>query len=184
MMDRTELHRKIRALRQKTVENGCTEAEAMAAAEKVAELLDAHTIRPEEMDIERETYESSAGVRSIRSRLWPLIAYCTSTVSVVCGRSVDFLGIDPWPTVAIYLMDVCNTAIDREIELFKRRRSEVAHQRAVTFANDHLPNTPVRHGNRKTRFSAAAWQGRKAGHRMNIGHGIDGADERREIASR
>lgn len=38
-MNRDAISRRIRALRAKTVENGCTEAEALAAAELLADLL-------------------------------------------------------------------------------------------------------------------------------------------------
>ena len=42
--DIDRLKARIQALRAKTVENGCTEQEALAAAAKVADLLDQHDL--------------------------------------------------------------------------------------------------------------------------------------------
>lgn len=39
MSNKTDYIRRIRSLLEKTVENGCTEAEAMLAAEKAADLM-------------------------------------------------------------------------------------------------------------------------------------------------
>ena len=44
MNERSKIAARIRALLAKTVENGCTEAEALSAAAKVAELLDRHDL--------------------------------------------------------------------------------------------------------------------------------------------
>ena len=50
----TELSRvkaRIKALAEKTVSNGCTESEAMAAAEMVGRLLERYALSMEEIDI-------------------------------------------------------------------------------------------------------------------------------------
>jgi hypothetical protein len=58
------LKSRIEALRAKTVDNGCTESEALAAAEKVAELLDRHNLSLSDVEIrssecDRRTVETS-----------------------------------------------------------------------------------------------------------------------------
>ncbi|MBV8869700.1 MAG: DUF2786 domain-containing protein [Acetobacteraceae bacterium] len=60
---------RIQALRAKTVEQGCTEQEALAAAEKVAELLDRYGLSLSELDLKRQACEGprsrpSAGARA------------------------------------------------------------------------------------------------------------------------
>ena len=53
----TELSRvkaRIKALADKTVSNGCTEAEAMAAAEMVGRLLERYALSMEEIDVREE----------------------------------------------------------------------------------------------------------------------------------
>ena len=49
-----KLKLRIQALRAKTQDNGCTEAEAMMAAAKVAELLDRHDLSLSDVEL-RET---------------------------------------------------------------------------------------------------------------------------------
>ena len=54
MSQTTELTRvkaRIKALAEKTVSNGCTEAEAMAAAEMVGRLLERYALSMEEIDV-------------------------------------------------------------------------------------------------------------------------------------
>ena len=54
MNQTTELTRvkaRIKALAEKTVSNGCTEAEAMAAAEMVGRLLERYALSMEEIDV-------------------------------------------------------------------------------------------------------------------------------------
>ncbi|TAJ39849.1 MAG: DUF2786 domain-containing protein, partial [Reyranella sp.] len=63
MSDLDSLLKRLQALRAKTVENGCTEGEALAAAEKVAELLDRHDLSLSDLEIraapcERRVYET------------------------------------------------------------------------------------------------------------------------------
>ena len=58
-----KLRMRIRGLRAKTIDNGCTEGEALAAAAKVAELLDRHDLSLTDVEIreapcERRVYET------------------------------------------------------------------------------------------------------------------------------
>ena len=61
----------IQALRAKTVERGCTEQEAMAAAEKVAELLDRHGLSLGELDFRAQSCEG-IGIQTNRRRRAPI----------------------------------------------------------------------------------------------------------------
>ena len=49
--ERDRLRSRIAALAAKTIANGCTEAEALAAAAKVAELLDRHALSMSDVEI-------------------------------------------------------------------------------------------------------------------------------------
>ncbi len=62
---------RIQALRAKTVEQGCTEQEALAAAEKVAELLDRYGLSLSEFDLRQQSCEGLA-VETDRKRAGPL----------------------------------------------------------------------------------------------------------------
>jgi hypothetical protein len=52
--ERERVKARIRALAEKTVSNGCTEAEAMAAAEMVGRLLERYALTMEEIDVRAE----------------------------------------------------------------------------------------------------------------------------------
>ena len=62
---------RIQALRAKTVEQGCTEQEALAAAAKVAELLDRYGLSLSELDLQRQACEG-APVETTRKRAAPV----------------------------------------------------------------------------------------------------------------
>jgi hypothetical protein len=54
-----DLVKKLRSLQDKTIANGCTEAEALQAAEKVAELLDKYGLSVEQLKLETAKEECS-----------------------------------------------------------------------------------------------------------------------------
>ena len=55
--ERDRLKARIAALLAKTVENGCTEGEALSAAAKVAELLDRHALSLSDVEIRESPCE-------------------------------------------------------------------------------------------------------------------------------
>ncbi|MCB1463234.1 MAG: DUF2786 domain-containing protein [Nitratireductor sp.] len=126
-----------------TAARGCTEAEALAAAEKAAQLMRDHGISETDIKIEEASSRSRQGGRGQKARLWPVIAHCTNTASIVVrsrfGNDVTFVGREPGPEIAVYLRDVCERAIDRELARFKttpayRRKRSVAVKRQVAAA--------------------------------------------------
>ena len=69
--DLDRLVQRIQALRAKTVDQGCTEQEALAAAEKVAELLDRHGLSLSELELRRQACEG-IGIDTGRRRTGPI----------------------------------------------------------------------------------------------------------------
>ncbi|MGC9271693.1 DUF2786 domain-containing protein [Acidiphilium sp.] len=65
------LVQRIQGLRAKTVEQGCTEQEAMAAAEKVAELLDRYGLSLSELEFQAQPCEG-IGIQTDRRRMGPI----------------------------------------------------------------------------------------------------------------
>src|SRR3712207_9512789 len=65
------LVQRIQAWRAKTVEQGCTEQEALAAAEKVAELLDRHGLSLSELELRQQPCEG-IGIDTGRRRTGPI----------------------------------------------------------------------------------------------------------------
>jgi hypothetical protein len=113
----------IRALRAKTVENGCTEAEAIAAAEKLATLLAKHNMTVDEAELRespfaqhQERHEDEVG-----ARLWKVadgIAHLTGarywTGSVGAAPEINFFGFEHEVEIARYLLDICARAMRQE----------------------------------------------------------------------
>src|SRR6202521_4403947 len=127
--DLDRLVQRIRALRAKTVEQGCTEQEALAAAEKVAELLDRHGLSLSELDLRRQSCEG-IGVETDRKRRGP-IDDCMGTIAaffdcrVWCETSEDatlryiFFGLPADVQAAVYLHDLIALAFATETAAFQ-----------------------------------------------------------------
>lgn len=140
-MTKDTILRRLRALRAMTTANGCTEAEAMAAAEKAAAIMRDAGLSEEDLEISEVGSRVRGKGRAISSKLWPVIAYCTNTKSIVVtssgGSACVFLGREPGPEIADYLRDLCDRAIKREVATFKattwyrRRRSLATKRQAV-----------------------------------------------------
>ena len=121
---------RIRGLRAKTVEQGCTEQEAMAAAEKVAELLDRYGLSLSELDLRKQKCEG-IGVETGRKRRGP-IDDCIGTVAAFFECKVwaetnhdgtiryIFFGMPGDVQASAYLYDLIVQAFASETAVFQR----------------------------------------------------------------
>jgi hypothetical protein len=124
----TRVKARIKALAEKTVSNGCTEAEAMAAAEMVGRLLERYALSMEEIDV-REAHcvrvEVPIGGRQRRP-----IDGCVTSIARFCdckvwiSRDSDvpsyvFFGFESDTTLASYLYSLINHAMWTELESFR-----------------------------------------------------------------
>lgn len=123
--DREKLAARIRALRAKTVENGCTEGEAMAAAEKLAQLLADHNMTLDEADLRASPFErhDHTGTGAVGLKLWKVataIAELTNTRTWRGGEAAagcnTFLGLAHEVDVAAYLLAICERAMRTEVQ--------------------------------------------------------------------
>ena len=145
-----KLRTRVQGLRAKTIDNGCTEGEALAAAAKVAELLDRHDLSLSDVEIreapcERREYETH------RKKRIPLDD-CIGAIAVFCdcrvwreknpageGRYV-FFGLRSDVEVAHYLTEVIDTAVRSELGRYKtssdyqRFRHQERHLANASFA--------------------------------------------------
>src|SRR5262249_35024694 len=85
----TELSRvkaRIKALAEKTISNGCTEAEAMAAAEMVGRLLERYALSMDEIDIREERcVQLAVPIGGLRRRP---IDGCVTSIARFCDCKV------------------------------------------------------------------------------------------------
>ena len=127
--DLDRLVQRIRGLREKTVEQGCTEQEALAAAEKVAELLDRHGLSLSELDLRKQNCEG-IGVDTNRKRRGP-IDDCMGTIATffdcrVWGETSEngllryiFFGLPADVQAAVYLHDLIALVFTTETATFQ-----------------------------------------------------------------
>lgn len=143
MQPKDSIKHKIAALLKLTTASGCTEAEALAAAEKAAALMRDHGLSEADITIGQASVGAATKGRSARDELWQIVAYCTNTaptfvhVSGQRGAELVFVGRDPGPQIAAYLFAVLNRALDTGIAEFKaaafyrRRRTDATRRAAV-----------------------------------------------------
>lgn len=123
------LKTRIQALREKTVTNGCTESEALAAAQKVAELLDRHNLSLSDVDLRKSDCETRSIDTARKTRI-PL-DYCISAIAAFCDckawqekdqhgyNRFVFFGLRQDVEVAHYLADMIDVAILTEQAHYK-----------------------------------------------------------------
>ncbi|MGQ0446470.1 MAG: DUF2786 domain-containing protein [Beijerinckiaceae bacterium] len=120
---------RIRALRAKTVDQGCTEQEALASANKVAELLDRHGLSLSEIEFRRQACEGF-GIDTGRRRRGAFDA-CVPSIAVFCdckawGETTQagsvrhvFFGLPADVEAARFLYDLIGVTFDTETARFK-----------------------------------------------------------------
>ncbi|WOF75331.1 DUF2786 domain-containing protein [Parvibaculaceae bacterium PLY_AMNH_Bact1] len=167
MIDQTQLGRlrtRIEALRKMTVANGCTEAEAIAAAEKAAELLTRSGWSDDDLEAgdfdcweERMTKRSplediwSATARFADCMLWFKTDACGKRYIVYFGRRQDLL-------VAQYVHEVLQGATKRAVKEFRatdtyrRRRTAKTKAHAVRAFQEGFAASVVR------KLNAGLWR--------------------------
>ena len=128
-VDLDKLRARIQALRSKTIENGCTEDEALSAATKVADLLDRHDLSLTDIETRDEQCERVAFVASRKKRI-PLEG-CIGAITAFCDcrawrektamgelRYV-FFGLPADATAALYLTELVDAAVRAELGRYK-----------------------------------------------------------------
>ena len=136
--DLDKLKGRLQALRAKTTANGCTEEEALAAAAKVAQLLDQHDLSLSDLEIRQELCEKSA-IDTRRKQRQPISA-CVPAIAEYCdckvwlekddsGIRYVFFGLRPSIEMAHYVYDVIMSAMRGGWEDYVRSQRLIRHRR-------------------------------------------------------
>jgi hypothetical protein len=145
-----KLRTRIQGLRAKTIANGCTEGEALAAAAKVAELLDRYDLSLTDVEIreapcERRVYETPNKKRiPLDDCIGAIAGFCDCRV----WREKDaagevryvFFGLSADIEVAHYLTQLVDTAVRSELGRYKNSpeyrqfRHQERHMANASFA--------------------------------------------------
>lgn len=124
-MDKKTILKKLKAFSQRTVENGCTEAEALAAAEAMQGLQEKYNLTLTELDIEQTEYveeKFSLGKKRrhpVWCALYGLQKFCEVRI-IGNGGNVMIFGERHKVDAATYLISVMQSAMELE---FLRYRS-------------------------------------------------------------
>jgi len=123
---------RIRGLRAKTIDNGCTEGEALAAAAKVAELLDRHDLSLSDLEIreapcERRVFETHRKKRiPLDECVGAIAAFCDCRVwrekNAAGEACYVFFGLPADVEVAHYLTELIDVAVRTELGRYKTSR--------------------------------------------------------------
>jgi len=123
------LKTRIQGLRAKTIANGCTEAEAMLAAAKVAELLDRHDLSLSDVELREAACEQRA-FETFRKKRIPLDD-CVGAIAHFCDCRVwreknaagenryVFFGLRADVEVAHYLTELIDGSVRAELGRYK-----------------------------------------------------------------
>lgn len=149
MTKREKIAAQVRALRAKTVENGCTEAEAIAAAEMLAKILAREDMTLDEAELRESPFARHTETHDnwVGERLWKI----ADGISVMVGvrywverpgeaPTVNFFGFDHEIDIARYLLEICRGAMERE------QRRILRDPRLVTRARQRRAVTPFLDG--------------------------------------
>lgn len=132
-VERAKVKARIKALAEKTVSNGCTEAEAMSAAEMVGRLLEQYALSMDEIDIREERCLQVAipyGGKRVRP-----IAYCLPAIARFCDckfwthseeHTYVFYGLEPDTELAQYLFHVVEASMRSGLADFKNNHPELS----------------------------------------------------------
>lgn len=134
------LRKRLAALRATAEGRGTTEAEAMAAAQKMAQIMREHGLTEDDVDYVDFIAPLRSRRPTARTGLLGVIAICTNCAATLKSEyepCVIFTGRAPGPEIATYLLAVCDRAIDRAIRDFqstaeyKRRRTLSTRRKAT-----------------------------------------------------
>ncbi len=128
MTNITNIKNKIRALLNKTVENGATEAEAFSSMKIVGKLLEEYNLSMDELSVRNETcvtqfYSTNSKHMNEQVMTSSYIAkFCS--VKVWMNRSpkgidIYFFGLEPDVQMAIYLVNMVGSVYQNEYATFK-----------------------------------------------------------------
>lgn len=124
-----KLRTRIQGLRAKTIDNGCTEGEALSAAAKVAELLDRYDLSLTDVEIREAPCEERIYETHLKKRI-PLDE-CVGAIAAFCDCRVwreknaagearfVFFGLRSDVEVAHYLAELIDGAVRAELGRYK-----------------------------------------------------------------
>lgn len=123
------IKKRILALMAKTTQNGCTEEEALAASQKVQEML--HKYQLDMSDLKIKESKCRQGTYEAEQKSDPMVMFCLTAIAYFTDtkvwkswddhgfRTYEFFGLDHDVMIAEYITKICDWAIIFGGEEFK-----------------------------------------------------------------
>lgn len=138
---------KLSALRDKTIANGCTEGEAMAAAAAAARIMERHGINASELEAMAGRAANDGGYGETRGQangrsLHESVRYCGGTIGKVAGvlpmqgngpmgKYIKFYGLESDRLYAEYLLSLIHIAMDSECARYLKSPARTGNARTA-----------------------------------------------------
>lgn len=143
--DGQKIRDRIRRLQERKTARGFSEAEALQAAEKAAELMKEFGLSEDDLLIDRRESPTRAGGGSVRGALWGGIGMATNCTATFTGFGRDvtivWIGREPGPEIAVYLHAMLDRAVNREVAEFRKGKFYRARRTSKTKAQAVLEFT-------------------------------------------
>lgn len=120
--------RLIRAMSEKTIDRGATEAEMQQAMQRIGDLLEQFNLTMDEVTLTQEkcvtaSYNTGSKHMGVATMAWSALAAFTScrvwSSRDAKGISLKFFGLESDTQMALYLCELIETAYDTEFQKFK-----------------------------------------------------------------
>lgn len=158
-MDLETIKQRIRDLKTKTTARGCTEAEAIAAAAKVADLMSKYDLSAGDVEFGEGRTKTKTKGHSPRDLLYRWIATFTNTAPIIDGEYFVFVGRPHYVEIACYLKTVLDRALDRAIREQKKTAQYRRFRKTVSkraYIHDFTVGMIARLGKKLTELFAGA----------------------------
>lgn len=128
MTNLTNIKNKIRALMNKTVENGATESEAFSAMKIVGKLLEEYNLSMDELSVRKESCVTefySTNTKHINEQIMVasyVAKFCSTKVwmdRTNKGINIYFFGLEPDVQMSLYLIEMIGSVYQNQFVLFK-----------------------------------------------------------------
>lgn len=145
---RDAVTRRVRALLNKTVANGCTEDEAIAAAEKARAMMDQHRLTMSDIEFKSEPMVDKTFDRKLKKKTSPT-DYCLKGIEKYCGvrmwRMTDYVGIMRCRVLGLrddadfaeYLYNMIDSAIWGGVDHWYYKEEKLQHSRLTQTEKRH-----------------------------------------------
>ena len=152
-MDRTKILAKIRNLLQMTQDNGCTEAEALTASEKVNALLTEYNLTLNDISDIQEKWgrRGKQGAKSANRPIFhpsvgcvPAIAKFCECIGYVSGVNVVFFGTETNTEFAHYMLDMIKNMMEVEYRKAEPTLKKQTRLHGKTLRNSFMRGMGIR----------------------------------------